>query len=205
MPPDRTKVQTERQMLGRSLAMFNCVRRAVCVSVFAIPCSLCVVQSAYAALGGTPMTPPADASISTRIVQPGTSAASAAQGVMHSASSPVSTSSSSSASSSASYTVRETTLGNGTVVREYLSTDGTVFGIAWRGPQMPDLTDLLGSFFPQYVAGVKAVRAARGGRGPVAVDQSSLVVRSGGHMGAFSGQAWLPPALPAGVSGSDIQ
>jgi hypothetical protein len=102
--------------------------------------------------------------------------------------------------------VRETTFGNGTVVREYLAADGSVFGIAWRGPQMPDLNDLLGSYFPQYVAGVKAVRAARGGgRGPVAVDQSSLVVRSGGHMGAFSGQAWLPPALPAGVSGSDIQ
>jgi hypothetical protein len=37
------------------------------------------------------------------------------------------------------------------------------------------------------------------------VDQSTLVVQSGGHMGAFSGRAWLPPALPAGVSGSDIQ
>ncbi|MBW8837248.1 MAG: DUF2844 domain-containing protein, partial [Burkholderia sp.] len=112
----------------------------------------------------------------------------------------------SSASATASYTVRETTLGNGTVVREYLTTDGTVFAITWRGPQMPDLNELLGSYFPQYVAGVKAVRAARGGaRGPVAVDQSSLVVQSGGHMGAFSGRAWLPPALPAGVSGSDIQ
>jgi hypothetical protein len=109
-------------------------------------------------------------------------------------------------SASASYTVRETTFGNGTVVREYLAADGSVFGIAWRGPQMPDLNDLLGRYFPQYVAGVKAVRAARGGgHGPVTVDQSSLVVRSGGHMGAFSGQAWLPPALPAGVSGSDIQ
>ena len=61
-------------------------------------------------------------------------------------------------------------------------------------------------FFPQYVAGVKAVRAARGGgRGPVSVDQSGLVVRSGGHMGAFAGQAWLPAALPAGVTGADIQ
>ena len=93
-------------------------------------------------------------------------------------------------SASASYTVRETTLGNGTVVHEYLAADGIVFGIAWRGPQMPDLNDLLGSYFPQYVAGLKAVRAARGGgRGPVSVDQSGLVVQSGGHMGAFSGQA----------------
>jgi hypothetical protein len=147
------------------------------------------------------MTPPGDASVSSRIVQPATGAASSSLSVMRSASSTAS-----SATASASYTVRETVLGNGTVVREYLATDGAVFGIAWRGPQMPDLSSLLGTYFPQYVAGVKAVRAARGGgRGPVAVDQSSLVVRSGGHMGAFNGQAWLPPALPAGVSGSDIQ
>ncbi|MGV7246462.1 DUF2844 domain-containing protein, partial [Caballeronia sp. M23-90] len=33
----------------------------------------------------------------------------------------------------------------------------------------------------------------------------ALVVRSGGHMGAFVGQAYLPQALPAGVSASDIQ
>jgi hypothetical protein len=161
------------------------------------------VQSAHAGLGGAPMTPPTDASVSSRVVQPGGGTAAAAQSVMRSASSAAS---SASTSTSASYTVRETTLGNGTVVREYLAADGSVFGIAWRGPQMPDLNDLLGSYFPQYVAGVKAVRAARGGaRGPVSVDQSGLVVRSGGHMGAFSGQAWLPPALPAGVSGSDIQ
>jgi hypothetical protein len=188
--------------------MWSRVRRAGFVMALALPCSLPAVQSAYAALGGTPMTPPTDASVSSYTVQPGTSQATAAQSVMHSASGAASSTppSTSSTPASASYTVRATTLGNGTVVREYLAADGSVFGIAWHGPQMPDLNDLLGSYFPQYVAGVQAVRAARGGsRGPVAVNQSSLVVRSGGHMGAFSGQAWLPPALPAGVSGSDIQ
>ncbi|MFL9904809.1 DUF2844 domain-containing protein [Paraburkholderia sp. RL17-337-BIB-A] len=181
--------------------MWSRVRRAGFVMALALPCLLSATQSAYAGLGGAPMTPPADASVSSHTVQSGTSPATAAQSVMRSA-----PSAASSASASTSYTVRETTLGNGTVVREYLATDGSVFGIAWRGPQMPDLNDLLGSYFPQYVAGVKAVRAARGGgHGPVAVDQGSLVVRSGGHMGAFNGQAWLPPALPAGVSGSDIQ
>lgn len=181
--------------------MLSRVCRARFVMALALPCSLLVVQSAYAGLGGAPMTPPTDASVSSRSVQPGAHPATAAQGVMRSASSAAS-----STSASASYTVRETTLGNGTVVREYLAADGSVFGIAWRGPQMPDLNDLLGSYFPQYSAGVTAVRAARGGgHGPVAVDQSGLVVHSGGHMGAFNGQAWLPPALPAGVSGSDIQ
>jgi hypothetical protein len=181
--------------------MWSRVRRAGIVTALALPCSFIVAQSAHAVLGGAPMTPPAGASVSSRTVQPGSSAAATAQGVMRSASNAAS-----STSASASYTVRETALGNGTVVREYLAADGSVFGIAWRGPQMPDLNSLLGSYFPQYVAGVKTVRAARGGaRGPVAVNQSDLVVRSGGHMGAFNGQAWLPSALPSGVSGSDIR
>lgn len=186
--------------------MWSRVRRAGFVTALVLPGSLFIVPSAHAGLGGAPMSPPADASVTSRTVQPATGAAQSVLRSASAASSSAASSASSSTSTSASYTVRDTTLGNGTVVHEYLAADGNVFGIAWRGPQMPDLNDLLGSYFPQYVAGVKAVRAARGGgRGPVSVDQSSLVVHSGGHMGAFSGQAWLPPALPAGVSGSDIQ
>jgi hypothetical protein len=185
--------------------MWSRIRRAGKVTALVLPCyllSLTAAQSAHAALGSAPLTPPADASVSSRLVQP---ASGANQSVMRSESSAAS-SASSATSSPSSYTVRETTFGNGTVVREYLATSGAVFGIAWHGPQMPDLSDLLGSYFPQYVAGVKAVRAARGNaRGPVSVNDSGLVVRSGGHMGAFSGVAWLPSELPAGVSGSDIQ
>ena len=186
--------------------MWSYVSRAGKLAALVLPGSLWALtaaQSAHAALGSAPMTPPAHASVTSRVVQP---AGGATQSVMRSASAANSAASSTSSSSASSYTVRETTLGNGTVVREYLGADGAVFGIAWHGPQMPDLSDLLGSYFPQYVAGVKAVRAARrNARGPVSVDQHGLVVRSGGHMGAFSGVAWLPSALPAGVSGSDIQ
>ncbi|EDZ97706.1 conserved hypothetical protein [Burkholderia sp. H160] len=181
--------------------MWSRVRRAGRVPALVLLCSLLALtaaQSAHAALGSAPLTPPSDASVSSRVVQP----TSASQSVIRSESSAASTTS----SASTSYTVRETTFGNGTLVREYLTTSGAVFGIAWHGPQMPDLSDLLGSYFPQYVAGVKAARAARGNaRGPVSVNDSELVVRSGGHMGAFSGVAWLPSALPSGVSGSDIQ
>ena len=173
------------------------VRRAVFRTTLAVSCLFTAFQSAHAVLGGSPMTPPADASTSSRTVTP--------VAVMHAASSGASGASASTVASSSSYTVQQTTFGNGTVVREYLAQNGTVFGIAWRGPQMPHLADLLGTYFPQYVAGVQAVRAVRGGHGPVAVDQSGLVVHSGGHMGAFAGQAWLPQALPEGVSGSDIQ
>jgi hypothetical protein len=164
------------------------LRRAVLLTALGLSSFAFAIPGARAALGAAPLTPPADASVTSQKV-------SAA--VMHEASS---------AAVASSYTIRQTTFGNGTVVREYLGTDGNVFGIAWSGPQMPDLSSLLGTYFPQYVAGVETARAARGGgHGPVAVEDSGLVVHSGGHMGAFSGEAWLPQALPAGVSGSDIQ
>jgi len=162
---------------------------------------LLAAPSAHAALGGSPMTPPADASTTVRTVQPGTRTAVANQSAMNAAASGASAS----ASTATPYTVRETTLGNGTVVREYLAQDGTVFGIAWQGPQMPDLAQLLDGYFPQYIAGLQAAHAQRGTRGPVALEGAGLVVHSGGHMGSFAGQAWLPQALPAGVSGSDIR
>jgi len=166
-----------------------------------IVCLLLAAPSAHAGLGGSPMTPPSDASITVRTVQPGARATDASQSPLNAAASAASTGT----STATPYTVRETTLGNGTVVREYLAQNGTVFGIAWQGPQMPDLAQLLDGYFPQYVAGVQAVHAQRGVRGPVALDGAGLVVHSSGHMGSFAGQAWLPQALPAGVSGSDIQ
>ncbi|MGF6779490.1 DUF2844 domain-containing protein [Paraburkholderia sp. GAS334] len=174
--------------------------RAVALASLGLCCTLIVVRSAHAGLGASPMTPPADASTSSRVVQ-GSSV------VARSASSAASSAASSPAASSpsASYTVVDTTFGSGTVVHEYVSSAGTVFGIAWQGPQMPDLSVLLGSYFPQYVDAVKAARATLGRRGVASVNQDTLVVRSGGHMGAFAGVAWLPKALPAGVSGQDIQ
>jgi hypothetical protein len=171
--------------------------------VAALAATFGATQPACAALGGTPMPTPSGANVSTLSAA---SAAAAAQGNASAvARQAVQSAVSSTSTTSAAYTVQQTTLANGTVVREYLTPAGTVFGVAWSGPQPPDLATLLGSYFPQYVAGVKASHAAGRVRGPGVVEQSGLVVHAGGHMGAFSGQAWLPQALPAGVSAADIQ
>jgi hypothetical protein len=104
------------------------------------------------------------------------------------------------------YTVSEATLADGTLVREYVAQSGTVFAVSWNGPHTPDLSTLLGTYFPGYVDGAEQQHAQQGSAlGPVTVQRSDVVVQTGGHMGAYVGRAWLPSGLPAGVSSSDIQ
>jgi hypothetical protein len=161
------------------------MRAAICVALTGA--GLGVAAPALAALGGAPTAPP-----------PGATARSLSP-VIHARASVAG------AASTAAYSVTQTSLPSGTVVREYVSAAGAVFGIAWRGPMMPDLPTLLGTYFTQYDSARVAQRTAQPGRGPLDLELPGLVVRSGGHMGAFSGQAYLPQSLPAGVSAADIQ
>ncbi len=104
-----------------------------------------------------------------------------------------------------SYTVHEIQAATGTVVREYLSPQGKVFAVAWNGPWLPDLRQLLGGYFEQYQAAVQPQSGARRVRKPVMINQPGLVVQVGGHIRAFSGRAYVPEMLPSGVRAEDIQ
>lgn len=101
------------------------------------------------------------------------------------------------------YEVHEITAPSGTTVREFVSSaTGRVFAVAWRGPFMPDLKQILGDQFNTFV---QAAGSAGTRRSSVQVDRPGLVVHSGGHMRAFFGKAYLPGQLPAGVRIEDIR
>lgn len=100
------------------------------------------------------------------------------------------------------FTMHELEATSRTTVREYVAPSGVVFGVAWQGPSQPDLRQLLGPYFQQYV---DALAQRRTRRAPVMVALPGLVVQAGGHMRAFAGRAWLPPELPSGVVPGDIQ
>jgi hypothetical protein len=105
----------------------------------------------------------------------------------------------------ASYTVHEIQGTAGTVVREYVSSEGKVFGIAWQGPWVPDMRQLLGSYFDQYAQANQTQKGARMRRGPVLINEPGLVVQIGGHPRAFAGRAYVPEMLPSGVRAESIQ
>ena len=100
------------------------------------------------------------------------------------------------------YSVQEIKTADGTVVREYVSAEGKVFGVAWNGPIMPDLKQLFGDHFPTFQSEAQARGSARG---PLRINRPDLVIQSGGHMRAFSGRAYLPQLLPAGATAAEIE
>jgi hypothetical protein len=90
----------------------------------------------------------------------------------------------------------------GATVREYVSPAGVVFGVAWEGPTLPDLRQLLGSYFALYV---DAMSARHTRRAPVTIELPGLIVHASGHMRAFAGQAYLPQSVPPGVVAEDVR
>jgi hypothetical protein len=105
----------------------------------------------------------------------------------------------------AAYTVHEIQGASGTGVREYVSSEGKVFAVAWQGPYLPDMRQLLGSSFEQYAQAAKAQRSTRMRRGPRLIEEPGLTVEMSGHPRSFSGRAYIPGMLPQGVPAEDIR
>lgn len=107
-----------------------------------------------------------------------------------------------SVNATAAFSVHELQLSGGTHVREYVTTANQVFAVAWQGPSIPDLQQLLGNYFPRYSKAAQALGRVRRG---VAIEESDLVIHTGGHQRAFFGMAYLPKQMPQGVTLDQIR
>lgn len=99
------------------------------------------------------------------------------------------------------YALHELRSDNGVTVREFVSPSGTVFGVAWDGPVLPDLQQVLGTHFDNYVQALRQRRA----RGPRTARYGNLVVQVSGHQRSISGRAYLADAVPANVHPEEVQ
>ena len=101
------------------------------------------------------------------------------------------------------YTVSQMTLPTGTVINEYVSADGKVFAVTWKGPGVPDLQQTLGTYFAAFQAAGAVPHG--GNHHQLTVRQSDLVLQTGGHMRAWYGKAYVPSLLPPNFSTDDIK
>ncbi|HUI67132.1 MAG TPA: DUF2844 domain-containing protein [Nitrospirota bacterium] len=91
-----------------------------------------------------------------------------------------------------------------TKVREYISPNGVVFGIAWNGLIHPDLTPLLGSYAGEYQEALRQT-PRKPGRRRLQVKTDHIVVEKWGHMRNLQGRAYAPALIPPGVSIDEIK
>ena len=101
----------------------------------------------------------------------------------------------------AGYTIHEMQAPSGNVVREFVSPEGKVFGVAWQGQTLPNFQQVLGSYYNQFISSAPHRRT----HGPVTIQQPGFVVQSGGHMRALTGRAYVPEMIPSGVKVEEIK
>lgn len=100
------------------------------------------------------------------------------------------------------YSVHEIHTPAGMMVHEYVSRQGKVFAVSWRGPGIPDLSQLLGAYSKQL---------ARAGIPPhynhhrLNLETPNVVMQSGGYLRTRFGRAWVPALLPHSFSVNQIQ
>jgi hypothetical protein len=101
------------------------------------------------------------------------------------------------------YTIQEIQSG-AHAVREYVSSSGVVFGLAWTGMRHPNLAPLLGSYYDSYRAALKQHGRVHGKR-RLSLKANRLVVQTWGHMRRLQGRAYDPALLPEGVRPDEIR
>jgi len=93
---------------------------------------------------------------------------------------------------------------NGIQVREWLDAAGLVFAVSWSGPAPPDLGQLLGSYYREYVVALSAL-STPGRRRAVHVRTADLVLDSEGYLRGYAGRAYLPARLPLDVAATSLR
>jgi hypothetical protein len=100
--------------------------------------------------------------------------------------------------------LRTSTDAGNTTINEYATSGGEIVAYTWQGPTMPNLAALLGKYAGSYRAGAAAA-APDGNLHASRVVRPDVVVESGGPMRGYAGRAWLPGALPPGVTADDLR
>lgn len=105
----------------------------------------------------------------------------------------------------AAYTVHEITAPGNIVIKEYVSPAGKVFAIIWHGQFVPNMQQLLGSYYKQFSDAAAAKRETHVRQRSLSVQQPDLVIQNGGHPRAYFGKAYVPSMFPQGVTMDEIQ
>ena len=102
----------------------------------------------------------------------------------------------------AGYNLHQITTSDGSVVNEYVSPAGMVFGVSWQGHLMPNLSQLLGTYMTNLQQGQRTHVVPRRA---VTIEGDNFVFTSIGHARFFQGRAYVPGLVPANLTPEVVQ
>ncbi len=100
------------------------------------------------------------------------------------------------------YNLHQITTADGSVVNEFVSPAGTVFGVSWTGHSVPNLHQLLGTYVTNFQQGQVTQRVPRRA---ITIQGDNFVFSSVGHLRSFHGRAYVPGLVPANLTPEVVQ
>jgi len=100
------------------------------------------------------------------------------------------------------YELDQITTPDGSVVREYVSPQGKVFGVSWQGHSLPNLQQLLGAYSAELERGQRTRVITRRA---VVVQSNDFVFFSMGHARFFRGRAYVPSLVPNNITAEVVR
>lgn len=104
----------------------------------------------------------------------------------------------------ASYKVHQLTTANGPAVREYVSPQGLVFGVAWQGRFMPNMNQVLGTYIENLQTATADQTHIQRRRG-ITVKTGDFVYSNFCHLQNCTGRAYVPAFVPSNVSAEVVR
>jgi hypothetical protein len=97
------------------------------------------------------------------------------------------------------YKVHELTTAGGATVREYVSPQGSVFGVTWHGRSTPDMNQLLGTYVNNMQTATADQIKIQPRRG-ITVKTKDFVYSNFCRLRMCSGSAYVPSLVPSNVA-----
>lgn len=100
----------------------------------------------------------------------------------------------------------ETITTAGLTITEYVSSDGVVFAVTWKGTGAPDLRLLFGPYFDEYQEGLIDLQHKKPrSKKPLMLKTAHLVIERVGSSRSMWGRAFVPALVPPAISLEDIR
>jgi hypothetical protein len=98
----------------------------------------------------------------------------------------------------------QTSQDDAVTIKEFVDGSGVIYAVSWQGPRHPDLSVLLGRYFPEYKIAA-ATTQDRVPRRRMTASSDNLKISQYGRPGMLFGVIYLKDRLPANVSPEDLQ